>query len=267
MPRLSVLQGDPVACARLTAALGSEHQLRFSPRWSHLLDSVSARSIDGAIIDIYDGPEPVPMAALRRFRQRHPGLAVIVYSDFEGREFDLFQVGRIGANAIVLPGRGDSHDELRQVVDDALAEAIALRVGYALRGDVRTGVLRIVRWAVAHAHRNPRAREISSAFGVGHETLNRRLRRAGLPTAGPLLVWAKLLRAGHWLQDRDRNVEGVAYQLGYSSGTAFRRALKRYTGATPTEVGDRGGLGFVLERFRDRALGPPPDDDTPPGDR
>jgi AraC-like DNA-binding protein len=41
----------------------------------------------------------------------------------------------------------------------------------------------------------------------------------------------------------------VSWQLGYSSGTAFRRALKQYTGATPAEVVEEGGLGFVIERF------------------
>ena len=30
---------------------------------------------------------------------------------------------------------------------------------------------------------------------------------------------------------------------------AFRRSLKQYTGATPTEVVEAGGLGFVIESF------------------
>jgi AraC-like DNA-binding protein len=44
----------------------------------------------------------------------------------------------------------------------------------------------------------------------------------------------------------------VARQLDYSSGAAFRRALRRYVGLTPTEVVERGGISVMLSRFLDR---------------
>jgi hypothetical protein len=40
--------------------------------------------------------------------------------------------------------------------------------------------------------------------------------------------------------------------LEYSSGAAFRRALKHYTGATPTEVREGGGLRLVFRAFLSR---------------
>ncbi|MGW8267638.1 MAG: hypothetical protein ACWGSQ_14830, partial [Longimicrobiales bacterium] len=43
--------------------------------------------------------------------------------------------------------------------------------------------------------------------------------------------------------------ESVGRQLEYSSGAAFRRALKHYTGATPTSVREGGGLRLILRRF------------------
>jgi hypothetical protein len=41
----------------------------------------------------------------------------------------------------------------------------------------------------------------------------------------------------------------VSRQLEYSSGAAFRRALKNYTGATPKLVVARGGMPFILGHF------------------
>jgi hypothetical protein len=43
----------------------------------------------------------------------------------------------------------------------------------------------------------------------------------------------------------------VSRQLEYSSGAAFRRALRTYVGATPTEVKEQGGLRLVLGSFLD----------------
>jgi AraC-like DNA-binding protein len=75
------------------------------------------------------------------------------------------------------------------------------------------------------------------------------LKHAGLPSAGHLLVWSRLLHAGRWLTDPGRTAESVSRQLEYSSGAAFRRALRSYVGASPTEVKAYGGLTFILDRF------------------
>ena len=60
-----------------------------------------------------------------------------------------------------------------------------------------------------------------------------------------------MLHAGRWLEEPGRSAESVSRQLGYADGSAFRRALRNYVGATPTEVAEGGGLGMVLERFVD----------------
>jgi AraC-like DNA-binding protein len=66
-----------------------------------------------------------------------------------------------------------------------------------------------------------------------------------------LLIWAKLLDAGRWLTDPGLSAENVSRQLEYSSGAAFRRALRTYLRVTPTQVKEEGGLRLVLRRFLD----------------
>jgi AraC-like DNA-binding protein len=93
---------------------------------------------------------------------------------------------------------------------------------------------------------------LASTAGLSRPHLSVCLKAAGLPSVGHLLVWARLLHAARWLTDPGRSAESVSRQLDYSSGAAFRRALRSYTGATPTEVIEAGGLPYLLDRFLTR---------------
>jgi AraC-like DNA-binding protein len=110
---------------------------------------------------------------------------------------------------------------------------------------------RTVRLAMEGVPRGWDTEHLAARVGLTRPHLSVRLKEVGLPSAGHLLVWAKLLHAGRWLIDPGRSAESVSRQLDYSSGAAFRRALRTYVGATPTEVIARGGLRFVLGRFLD----------------
>jgi len=44
-------------------------------------------------------------------------------------------------------------------------------------------------------------------------------------------------------------VESVAYQLGYSSGAAFRRAIKATIGGRPSPLRSEQGLDHALDLF------------------
>jgi AraC-like DNA-binding protein len=90
---------------------------------------------------------------------------------------------------------------------------------------------------------------LARVMGLSRPHLSVCLKAAGLPSAGHLLVWSRMLHAGRWLADPGRTAESVSRQLEYSSGAAFRRALRGYTGATPSQVRASGGLPFVLDRF------------------
>src|SRR5690606_5059328 len=100
--------------------------------------------------------------------------------------------------------------------------------------------------------RRPAADDFAREAGLSRPFLSECLKRAGLPSAGHLLIWVRLLQAGYWLEEPGRSAESVSRQLEYSSGAAFRRALRHYVGATPTEVIQGGGLVFVLRRFLER---------------
>jgi len=66
---------------------------------------------------------------------------------------------------------------------------------------------------------------------------------------GRLQLWARLFHAATWLSDPGRSAESVAVQLEYADGAGFRRALRKCTGCTPTQIVEGGGLSRVLEAF------------------
>lgn len=106
-----------------------------------------------------------------------------------------------------------------------------------------------LRLALDGVHRRLSAEELARLMGLSRPHLSVGLREAGLPSAGHLLVWARLLHAGRWLADPGRSGESVSRQLDYANGATFRRALRRYVGATPTQIAAGGGLQLVLDRF------------------
>jgi AraC-like DNA-binding protein len=107
-------------------------------------------------------------------------------------------------------------------------------------------------------HRRWSAEDLAREVGLTRPHLSECFKEAGLPSIGHFLLWAKLFHAGHWLEEPGRSGESVARQLDYSSGAAFRRALKLYTGATPTQVKEEGGLRLIAREFFRKNRLPPP---------
>ena len=68
-------------------------------------------------------------------------------------------------------------------------------------------------------------------LGLHPRTLSRRLGQRG--TSFRRLVDDERLARARRLLETGSTVEQVAHRLGYSDGTAFARAFKRWTGSTP----------------------------------
>jgi AraC-like DNA-binding protein len=112
--------------------------------------------------------------------------------------------------------------------------------------------MEIAVFAMDSVHRMWSAEELAEEIGLTRPHISECFRRVGMPSLGHFLLWTRLFHAAHWLEEPGRTGESVGRQLEYSSGAAFRRALKHYTGATPTKVREKGGLRFVFRKFLER---------------
>jgi AraC-like DNA-binding protein len=250
-----VLQSDPRANAALVSALVPSYGVKALPDFSALENRLRRNLPQACVLDIFDLPNPTPLSTLGRIRRRYPSVALIVASDFSGREMDLYQMGRLNIDGVIrLEDRYSSRDVLT-FVDRAVATALASRVVASTAAELPPLVQDAVRWGIEHAETQPRVVELAAALGMSPRVLLRELRALNLAPPRVLLLWGRLIRASHLLSRPSETVEGVAYRLGYSTGGALGKALKRHIGCSPTHLRMKGGLEWTLKMFRRRGLG------------
>jgi AraC-like DNA-binding protein len=190
-------------------------------------------------------------AAVVELRRRYPSLAALFVVRSGADPVSLFRLGRAGLGSLVLLPMdalaGDVAGAMRRVLMGSTASLVTRAVSPYLPSRESMAI----RMAMEGVQRGWSAEDLAARLGLTRPHLSVRLKGSGLPSAGHLLIWAKLLHAGRWLTDPGRSAESVSRQLDYSSGAAFRRALRAYVGATPTDVKAGGGLRLVLARFLD----------------
>lgn len=251
MAFITALTRDRAVFAAAQTAVGDRSSVAGARTWDRLTWLVRERPVTGVVLDsavLPRGPELTE--ALTTLLSRFPSLGTVLVA----RRLDpvtLLRLGRASISGLVLTELDDvAHDMPRlfaRASDRSTVAAVARRLGSRL-GSAERGV---VRAALDGALIGWTADELAAHCGWTRAHLSVRLTAKGLPSAGHLLLWSKMLHAGRWLPEPGRSAESVSRQLEYSSGAAFRRALKNYLSATPTEVIEAGGFEYVLARFLD----------------
>ena len=261
MPFVTVLSTDPEVRGALRASLGA-HSVATARAWERLRWLVRERPVTGVVLDSDALPSGVATdAAVGELRRSFPSVATVFVARPATDPFSLFRLGRAGIGSVVLLP-ADHLSSAAEALGRALGSGTEAFVTRAVSTYLPRRETTAVRLAIEGVQHGWGTDELASTLGLTRPHASVRLKACGLPSAGHLLVWARLLHAGRWLADPGRTAESVSRQLGYSSGAAFRRALRNYVGMTPTEVKTFGGLRPVLSSFLD-ACGLP---DTLQGD-
>ena len=231
----------------MEAILPEHSTLVRSPSLPGLVRVVRERPVTVALVDLAERMEVED--GLLELRSLFPHVGLVLMARRHDDPVALFRLGRAGIRNLVLLSVDDLQMALPLALFRAAEEGTAALVARRLSAYLPRRELRTLRLALDRVHLRWSADEFAAHVGFSRPHLSVRMKRLGLPSTGHLLTWARLLHAGRWLEEPGRSGESVSRQLEYSSGVAFRRALKQYTGATPTEVVEAGGLGFVIERF------------------
>jgi AraC-like DNA-binding protein len=254
MSHLLLLQPDPRAGAALSAALDEEYGLRRVETWEELLREMGRSLPLGCVVDLCPRAFPSPETQLRMLRRTYPGVTIIVQSEFAGRELDLYRLGRLDVDGVIRMDGSMSPLRVRRVVASALAARLGKMVVESSATNLPPLARGCIRWAVEHAGSAPQVSDLAAAMALSPRALLRELKAMDLPTPRKLLLWCRLIHAAHLLERPGMTVECAAFRLGYSTGGALRKALKRHMGSSPTSLRNRGGLAWALEVFRRRAL-------------
>lgn len=240
----------------------SEEGSPASGRWLEAAYTVTAaRSVEGlerlirmrpavaAVISLDSCVAPVGRSSvLDRLARAFPKLPVVVWAGPRPDPNGLLQLGRHPAARFCAVGPGFDG----QLLVRALREAIGTGPGRipVLLGRVAP------RWAVAVLRRVVDTVEacwtvdqLASALGLRSQELNRRLREAGLPSAGRLLHWVRVFYAAWWTGEPGRTGATISRQLEYASSQSLVRAVRTLVGVTPGQLADLGGLDWAWLRF------------------
>jgi AraC-like DNA-binding protein len=247
MSFFALFSRDRVLGAGIERLLSEHHALARTPSWPALVRIVRDRPITIALVDLAErqGVEE----GLLELRALFPHLGLVLMARRHDDPVALFRLGRAGIRNLILLSVESLDQELNRTLRRASEDGTAALVTRRLSAYLPRRELWIVRLALDGVHLRWSADDFAARVGLSRPHLSIRLKQLGLPSTGHLLTWARLLHAARWLEEPGRTGESVSRQLEYSSGAAFRRALKHYTDATPREVGDAGGLTFVLSRF------------------
>jgi AraC-like DNA-binding protein len=223
MAFIAALQPN-LADRELLAAAVNSHQVLWSDSWRELQRHVRRHPVSAAVMDLHAETRKDGALRVFRFTQRFPLTPLIVWGDADGRE--LFRLGKAGAADVIISRDADDSALVREIIDRVLSRGVWSALEARLQPIIDPDALDVIRYATDHIAEQVQVPELAQAFEVSISTLERRCERWRIPTPGRLLLWLRVLHGLRWLAEPGRSVESVGQQLGYSSGAAFRRALK-----------------------------------------
>ncbi len=238
------------------SALGAavfRHQVTWARSWRDLGRVVKREPAAAVVADLHAEPGKDGVLRVYRLAQRYPLTPILAWGDLDGR--DLFRLAKAGASDVVPAPDAGNAPFVAEILDDAMADRVARLVDEHLRGRVGREGRALVQSAAAKIPEGIQVPDLAAAHGLSVSTLERRCEQWGITTPGRLLLWLRIIYGLNWLQEPGRSVESVAGQLGYSSGAAFRRAIKVTVGGRPTPLRDGAGLMTALEAFAEACPG------------
>jgi AraC-like DNA-binding protein len=234
----------------LSDLLDPYHTIALAHSWPGLRRVVRERPVTTAVVELDALPHyPAAERALSSFSGSFPHLGIVLLIRYKEDPVSLFRLGRAGIKGMEVLEVENLQGGLRRAVGLASQTGAASQVVRWLSPRVPPRELQIARLALDSLHLRWSAEELASRVGFTRPYLSELFKEVGLPSLGHFLLWTRLFHAGHWLEEPGRTGESVSRQLEYSSGAAFRRALKGYVGVTPTQARENGGLRLVFREF------------------
>jgi AraC-like DNA-binding protein len=213
---------------------------------------VTLRTLDVALVVIdAAGADGRSMAsAVASIRGGFPSVPVLAYCAVpSGRSDVLVDVVRAGATGLVLRGIDDARYAMRAAIASARRGSVAQRVHDEVALHLMPVARPLLRYAIGRAADEPSVEDAAASLGVDRKTLFNWLRGSGQVRPREFINWVRLAIVVGMLEDPGRSAEQAALEAGFSSGTAFRNMLQRYTGLRASEIRGEGAFETVLTRF------------------
>ncbi|MBM4188952.1 MAG: helix-turn-helix transcriptional regulator [Gemmatimonadetes bacterium] len=222
--------------------------------WCRDADDAGWRAIQpevtALVVDLCDSGGTDTTEIVAKVRHRRPDLPIILWCDRrQATEVPLTRWLAAGISAVVLREETDLESRLLSAISRASDLAFRQLTDQAIHRRIPTALAPVVRHCLDHAHGVARVDTVAEAVGLTPRALAYQLRRAGLPPVSTLVMWGKALVAAYRLERSTEPIAGIARSLGFATGSALRRLLKRCANETPQGLRQPGGFGWVLRCF------------------
>lgn len=156
-----------------------------------LLDS----DVHGSLVAIVMiGAEHARPLAVASLRNAYPGAKLVAcLTSFDPLCRQLSALARAGLDSVVFADGPDAADELARTVVAALRHSLDGTLFRTVNAQEMPLATNAVSWVLRNAHRRLRATEVADWFQVDQGTLNRSLRRIGLPNLHLIVAGSRLL--------------------------------------------------------------------------
>lgn len=254
MARIAALLPNVADRDALNAA-ASGHTMLWADDWRDLTAVVKREPAAAAIADLHAEPGKDGALRILRFTRRYPRTPILVWGDLDGR--DLFRLGKAGAFDVVVAPDSANTVLVTERLDDATEDRIARRVDEVLRSRIGADGRSLVQMAAQRIPEGVQVPTLAEVSGFSISTLERRCQEWGLTTPGRILLWLRIIYGLNWLLEPGRSVESVAGNVGYSSGAAFRRAIKVTLSNGSAPMRKPEGLQTAIAAFAEDCPGDP----------
>ena len=250
-----LLHSDTRFRDRVSMAGSKEFAVKPVSDWSELRTAIEGGSPSTiAIVDPYFGsPSPEPVAELNETLRSFP--SVVVFAGFVTSAHPNEHIRRIekwGVAEIISIGHDDTPEALRSRFRHTEGLGLRLLIDGIVPDEFPGRGRAIVHAAAEVVTAGGLTEDLAAALGLSTRTLQRWLRRSGLPPTRTLLAWMRVLLAASLLDDPGRSAASVARVCGYASGSSLRRITQSLLGLHPAELRQIGAFAYASRRFIER---------------
>jgi hypothetical protein len=214
----------------------------------------TAREALAVVVDVADRQGTPSAEAVAEMRRHRPELPIVVWCDRDAAIIPLSRLAEAGVSAVVFRDESDLERRLLASITRSTDVAFHHLTDQALFRRVPDPLIPVVRYCLDHAAGMPRVEVMARSVGLTPRSLRHELRRADLPPVSVLVAWSKALLAAYRLEHTTESTLVIARSLGFTSGGALSRLLKRCANDTAQGLREPGGFGWVLRCF-ERHLG------------
>ncbi|HTE47901.1 MAG TPA: AraC family transcriptional regulator [Gemmatimonadaceae bacterium] len=252
-PMVAVLVHAADARACVTGGAGAAYSVRHHTSANALLATLDEMHVVLVVIDAIDASGHSMASTAATIRISYPTVPVLAYCTLSpSASSAVLDVACAGVTSLVFRGVDDPGFAMRAAMRSSWQRAITARVYAAVVPYLPAAAHPLLRYAIGRAADDPSVEDAARGLGVDRKTLFNWMRRWGDVGPREFINWIRLAIGVGMLEDPKRTAEHVALELGFASGTAFRNMLRRYVGATSSEIRNTGGFERVLTHFTSR---------------